>query len=581
MNALRVAAIACTLALSAAPVAAQELPLASLSGTVRADKPFQAAKVYLRNPARHVTYMVYTNQGRYRAVGLFPGAYAVSVEKGGFSAASQAVAIEAGKSGTADFTLRSGSPAARAVGDRAAQDTVLGSYEEIYPPGPARQTIERTCIRCHGVNWVPGLPQPREGWNATLDLMLNLTDEVAWGVKNGTPLIPPGTVSAAQRSELLEYLVRHFGADKPARMVRSDEPRLDEAALGRAMWVEYSVPEPKAANGENRWIQEPYFDKQGNVWLTERTRGAAAILRLDPRTAEFTAFPTPNPNWSPHGITVDPVDSEGSVWWAGRGVYLARLNPRTGTTKVYGFEGPGWYGGHTPVFDSKGDLWFSMLPDDRIGRWERRTDKIRLWENPSQGGRPYGMLVDQDDKVWYVQFYNCKITRFDPVSEKFTEYTAPSAPCTIRRLGLDSAGKIWYGAFSAGKLGVLDPATGKMEEYAIGRFSEPYDAWADPDDNIWMGDGGQGGLLIRFDQKTKRITNYPSPVASDMPKLAITKDGAIWYSNRSIASRGAGPATVGVLYPDRERIRSFGAYYALLNGRVVGSGSPAPVPRRH
>jgi streptogramin lyase len=118
-----------------------------------------------------------------------------------------------------------------------------------------------------------------------------------------------------------------------------------------------------------------------------------------------------------------------------------------------------------------------------------------------------------------------------------------------------------------------------MVEYKIGRFSEPYDAWADPDDNIWMGDGGQGGLLIRFDQKTRRITNYPSPTVSDMPKLAITKDGAIWYSNRSAASRGAGPATVGVLYPDKTRVRSFGAYYALEDGRPIGSGSPPPARR--
>src|SRR5690606_27155041 len=105
-----------------------------------------------------------------------------------------------------------------------------------------------------------------------------------------------------------------------------------------------------------------------------------------------------------------------------------------------------------------------------------------------------------------------------------TEFRAPSSPCTLRRLGIDSKGIIWYGAFSSGKLGRLDPETGEMKEYPIGRFSEPYEAWADPDDNIWMTDGGQGGMLVRFDQKSEKFTYYPSPQRSDMPKMAITKD---------------------------------------------------------
>jgi virginiamycin B lyase len=405
--------------------------------------------------------------------------------------------------------------------------------------------------------------------------MLNLTDNAAWGVKNGTPLIPPGTISPQEQAALLKYLAQHFGADKPPRAVRIDTPpQLDEAALGKAMWIEYSLMEPKAGNGENRWIQETYFDLQGNVWLTERTRGAAAILKLDPRTAKFTAFPTPDPNWSPHGIIVD--SSDGSVWWAGRGVQIARLDPQTGDTSEYSLPAEGGYGGHTPVFDSTGDIWFSMLPDDHIGRWDRETDRIKRWQIPTKGGRPYGILVDGTDKVWFAEFYSCKITRFDPVTEKFTQYTAPSAPCTIRRLGLDSEGKIWYGAFSTGKLGVIDPATARITEYPISSISEPYDTWVDPEDNVWMGDGAQGGLLIKFDQRSQRFTNYPSPVRSDMPKLSITRDGAIWYSNRSYASAGAGPATVGVLYPDMSRMKTLGAYFAVRNGRTVGPGSPPP-----
>jgi streptogramin lyase len=115
-----------------------------------------------------------------------------------------------------------------------------------------------------------------------------------------------------------------------------------------------------------------------------------------------------------------------------------------------------------------------------------------------------------------------------------------------------------------------------MREYDIARFSEPYEAWIDPFDQVWITDGGQGGMLIRFDPDTESFTNYPSPLRSDMPKMAITREGAIWYSNRSIAAAGDAPATVGVLYPDVGRMTTLGAYYEVSNGRAIGSGSPAP-----
>lgn len=573
----------CLLVLAGAihPVEADVLQgLGTLSGKVTGEQPEKAVRVYAHNPDRHVTYMVYAVGGKYRAVNLLPGTYEVAIEVPGLIADVSTVEVEENETASADFTLRTAGERrdrSRVVGSWASADGVeLASYDEIYPPGPARNTLERTCITCHGVNWIPqrsGLDEA--GWDALINLMMTLDDSV-WGVDAGTPMIPPGTISASEREQLAGYLGRHFGPGTPRRMVLNDENvALDEAALAKAMWIEYTVAQPKADTGAHRWIQEPYFDLEGNVWYTERTRGSPAILKLDPRTATFTRFPLPNPGWSPHGIVADPVD--GSIWWAGRGVDVARLDPKTGETTAYGdTSSPQRWGGHTPVFDSEGNLWYSMIAADRIGKWDRQTDKVSHWDIPTKGGRPYGILVDGNDDIWFATFHNCRVTRFDPENEEFREYVSPSDPCTLRRLGLDSEGTIWYGVFSGGMLGRLEPHSGKMTEYRIARFSEPYEAWADPDDKIWMADGGQGGMLIRFDPETERFTNYPSPMQSDKPKMAITREGAIWYSNRSIAASGQAPATVGVLYPDMSRISTLGAYYAVQDGRAVGSGSPAP-----
>jgi len=63
---------------------------ATLSGTVTAAQPFQAAQVYIRNLDKGIVYMVYTDAGRFRAVALFPGNYEISASTKHFESDVQA-----------------------------------------------------------------------------------------------------------------------------------------------------------------------------------------------------------------------------------------------------------------------------------------------------------------------------------------------------------------------------------------------------------------------------------------------------------------------------------------------------------
>ena len=525
-----------------------------LTGTVAATRPFVAAQVHARHIEKNIVFTVYTAGGEYRAINLFPGRYEASVVKRGFAADPGEVTIEPGKMAVADFALRESSIATTYTGSRTLEvERKVAPYDEIYPPGPGREIVEKYCIVCHGVNYLPGLPRNRPSWDVAIQRM---TGTNAWGVKDGASMMPPETVSGDAHETLLAYLSEHFGEDKPVRAVAVDAGTpLDEEALGKAMYIEYLFPNTEEM--PNRWTQEPHFDHEGNVWVTERGQ-PSAITRLDPRTGEIRDYMNPDPNGSPHGLV---VDGEGAVWWAGRDVHLARLDPGSGDIRQYPVQSPGLHG-HTPVLDSIGDIWFSMLPGNRIGRWDRKNDALSLWQSPSPRGRPYGILVSPDDKIWYVEFHGCQVVRFDPVTETFDEYPALTQPCAIRRLGLDSKGIVWFGVFSAGKLGRLDPASGRVVEYDIPTaVSEPYDTWPDPEDNIWVSDGGQEGALIKFDQQTERFTYYPTPRRTDMPKLAITRDGAIWYAPRMVALTRGGPAGLGVLYPDVSKMKTLAGYY--------------------
>ena len=96
-----------------------------------------------------------------------------------------------------------------------------------------------------------------------------------------------------------------------------------------------------------------------------------------------------------------------------------------------------------------------------------------------------------------------------------------------------------------------------MVEYKIPMYnSQPYDVWPDPAGNIWISDGGMGGTLIRFEPSTQKFTFYPTVQRGDLPKVEITREGAVWYNPRS-APKGA----VGVLYPDMTRMTTFEARY--------------------
>lgn len=588
--------VAAGLSLSGSPfgitsAVADELPgTGSLSGSVVAEEPFQAAQVYAHNAEKQMTYVVYTSAGQYRAINLLPGTYEVSVAKPGFGADPQQVVVESGATARADFRLDQADVAEHAVvgsARGAPANSELVPYDELFPAGRGRDTLERTCMTCHGRNFIPlksGLNEA--GWNVLLDLMLGLDDSY-WSTfglggperEGATPMLPESiTISDEERAELVSYLARHFGPGTLPRMVLNDEvTNLDEEALGKAMWIEYSVPDPTSANGLNRAFQEPFFDLDGNVWLTEITREAPAIVRLDPRTAMWSRFPMPDNGWYLHGIVTDPGEAQTMLWTAGRGFDVARLDPATGEIKAYGDTSSNFrWGGHTPVFDSTGDLWYTGIQNDTLGKWDRETDDVKTWTVPTQGSRPYGVIVDRDDKVWFANLHTCMVTSFDPDAEEFTEYVSPSAPCAVRRLGLDSNGIIWYGAFSDGRLGKIDPETGKITEYEIGRFAEPYEAYADLEDNIWVTDGGQN-MLVRFDQETEQFTYYPAPLPhSDRPKMHITRDGAVWYPNRGAAVAGTAPAKAGVLYPDMDRMTTLGAYFAVEDGRAVGTGSPTP-----
>ncbi len=563
--------------LMTAPVQAALLPgYGEITGTINAKKG-DIVTIYMMNTDKSVGYSVYAVDGKFRANDLIPGHYEITVRKSGYEMAAVPLDVKADGHFSTKLNVTFGAAEPDYVGGGTRGDTKLVTFAQAYPPGKGRDIVERVCFVCHGPNFLAGKILDKEGWNSAIDFMTQEPAFQRYGLTEGPSAFDGARLPPKDREVLVDYLAKNFGPESEPRTILQDSPPpLDPAALSKAMFIEYRAMNSK--DMPHRYTQEVHFDKDGNVFATDRGR-PAAIVRWDPRTGDSTTFKTPNPTSSPHGIT---VDFDGTVWWAGSDVLLGHLDPKTGQTDQYVVPELGIMG-HTPVFNHQGDLWFSQLTGNKIGHWDRKTDTITYYEAPDGRSRPYGLVIDNKDKVWFVEYHTDYVTRFDPETKEFKRFLIKSHPAQMRRLGVDANDIIWYGVYGSpgkkGKVGRLDPKTGEVTErdLPIG-FSNPYDAWPDNMGNIWV---STDNYMVRMDDKTGKYTTYPIPERTDQPKVMTTKDGAVWYAPRMA---GTGKlqygAVAAVLYPDMDAITTLGAYYdtkSSANYQATFKGPATPV----
>src|SRR5215469_9752439 len=232
--ALEISLLTCSPPLSAgakdgAPKSASAVTLRAIAGTgtvsgkVDAPKEFKAAEVYIRHADKNIIYMVYTAAGRYQATDLLPGSYELTVRKNGFAADTKKLVMAAGDNATIDFSLRE-APFKALVGVHPGyngREKQSASYEQLYPAGPGRLLIEKTCMVCHGPDFIPSHHWSASQWNEAIDLMSDPNGLIK-------SRILPGTFSARDREDLVDYLVKYYGPDSESRHLEVPEMPLDE-----------------------------------------------------------------------------------------------------------------------------------------------------------------------------------------------------------------------------------------------------------------------------------------------------------------------------------------------------------------
>ena len=130
-------------------------------------------------------------------------------------------------------------------------------------------------------------------------------------------------------------------------------------------------------------------------------------------------FVLKTPNSGPHGIV---EDKDGNIWYTAINVQkIGKLNPKTGEITEYPMPIPEARGPHTPIFDQKGMLFFT-LQSGHVGRLNPATGEIKVSKTPTDGTYPYGIQVNSKGVPWYVDFRGNRLGSVDPVTMVITEH---------------------------------------------------------------------------------------------------------------------------------------------------------------
>jgi len=574
--------------------------MGAVTGTVTADKPFKAGRVYLNNLDKHIMYMVYTSGGAFRAVALFPGNYEVTVKGRGLESEPQKVVVKAGDNPALKVTMKGTADPNKYPSsvdpDQARlpngvlppkQTITFAGYEEIYPPGPGRVVLETLCMGCHGENFFPLSSRSAAGWRSGLDYMMGkaLLDKEKHGLGEG---VLAGSASHVrfgiqERKDVLEYLTKNFGLDKKPRAVKPDvEIPLDETELGKAQYVEYYVvagkdeggqqPQPAtpAAGNANselvstgsvgvRLVMQVQIDNDGNRWAVERGV-PSRLTKLDPRTGEQKAWDLPDKRAGVHDMV---MDRKGTVWVlefarneAGEVDAMGYGSELTSRLLGFNTKTEKWQYTVDPdpdnvirqtkkgalmggTVDSKGNVYAHWMLTGGLAKYDMATGKATTYRIPTPGAVPYGEAIDPFDNVWLSEWNGGKMARFNTKTETWTEFTPPIFPANFRRgPQSDSEGNIWTGIWAA---------------------------------------GNRPAKIAKLDQKTGNWTLWDVPYRGSQPyETSIDKDGNVWFPDTAEARPDRG-TTIGrfdprtkafTFYPRPQQIADSTRVYHAADGSV-------------
>jgi streptogramin lyase len=546
--------------------AAHGQPLqSSLLGTIRTPdgKPLNGVAVSARSTNQTFTTSVYTDdRGEYVFPNLSGGQYKIWAQAVGFTATSADVTFDAAHPIMQDFTLRT-------LENFESQLTGVEWYDSLPDDTVDHRRLKQilfvACSDCHSLAVVLQNRFDESGWRAIITSMEGAAhngyrgrgdlrnDELAW----------QGQIIRHHRDELARFLATMRGPGTSPMVLKPQPHPTGDAA--RVVITEYDVPIGERSNelawyNGSDWSQGPstgahgivglhdvMVDQAGNAWISESRQSfetTRTLTKLDPKTGQSIAFKLVDPDGTIIYVEQMAFDPNGNLWMH-NSRYLVRLDPQTGTFKI--FTEPRIMGGmgNSTDTDSQGRVWING-PYGAI-LFDPTTEKWRLYQQNTPGNSiTYGVAADADDNGWWSEFFADKVAKKDMKTGKVLEiemhdpdYDArknlatsedlefyesigsgtwganSSSPLPFsdgpRRLAADKTGNtVWIPNWADENLAEIDIHTLKVTYHPLPIHGHPYKTAVDKNHNVWA-DVPLGDAMLKLDHATKRWTIYKLP----------------------------------------------------------------------
>ncbi len=304
---------------------------------------------------------------------------------------------------------------------------------------------------------------------------------------------------------------------------------------------EYPLPQLKSG------LMRPAIDSKGRVWFGEM--GNNALASFDPQAQKFQQMKPPNGQAGIMGVV---VASDDTIWYAEQSAnYIGHYDPHKGTYQTYNLplvkladhnnknsvlslpSAP-----NDLVFDAAGNLWFTEMNADSIGKLDTKTGHITQYlvstQQTVQKYNPYGITVDKQGIVWFSEASSSNLGRLDPATGQMRFFAIPGSTNPLMEVASDAHGLIWATTFNNATLLTFDPQKQIFYSYlapdADGGISGIYGLTITPQQEVWVTIPASN-VVARFDTNAKRFLYYHIPTSNSIPLgVAYAANHTIWFT---------------------------------------------------
>jgi virginiamycin B lyase len=180
-------------------------------------------------------------------------------------------------------------------------------------------------------------------------------------------------------------------------------------------------------------------DAHGNPWFTGNLNNR--LVKMDPETGKLTTYMIPDPAVrDPHTMM---FDQKGNAWFtAQQSGFVGHFTTATGQFKLFKMDqGSRPYG---LVIDKNGRPWFDLFGTNKIGTIDPATMEFKAYVLPNERSRPRRIEVTSDGAVWYGDYGRGYLGRLDPATGVTQEWLLPGGALSLPYgMAVDDQDRIW------------------------------------------------------------------------------------------------------------------------------------------